>query len=352
MRGGEKCLEAISELFPGAPIYTLFHEKEKISSAIKSHPIYASLIQRAPGIFRHYRYYLPFFPLAVESLDLKGYELVLSTSHCVAKGVKKASEAVHICYCFTPMRYAWGFFDDYFSSYPSFLKVLMSGEMARLRRWDKCVSARVDCFVAISEHVRKRIQDFYGREAEVIYPPVDTDFYEPDSEVQREDFYLVVSALVPYKRVDLAVRAFNQAGKRLVVIGEGPEMEKLKALAKPNVSFLGWQSQESLRAYYRRARAIIFPGEEDFGIVPLEMQACGGSVIAYAKGGVLETVLSDRTGVFFKSPTEDDLLEAVRRFEDLSLRPQEARQNALRFSLGRFQQEMKDLITRKTRGIL
>ncbi|MBI2095701.1 MAG: glycosyltransferase [Candidatus Omnitrophica bacterium] len=351
MRGGEKCLEAAAELFPEAPIYTLFCQKDKISEALRKHPVRPSFVQRFPGILRHYRYFLPLFPLAAETWDLGDYGLVLSMSHCAAKGARKKAGAFHICYCFTPMRYAWGFFEDYFGAYPPPVKALMKPWIRWLRRWDKDSSGRVDCFVAISEHVKKRIRDFYGRDAEVIYPPVDTDFYTPDPDIQREAFYLAVSALVPYKRIDAAVRVFSRSGKELVVIGDGPEREKLEKIAGPSVRFLGWQSQESLRSYYRRARALIFPGEEDFGIVPLEMQACGGFVIAYAEGGALETVLPEETGLFFKSPVEIGLIEAVDRFERFTFCSDNARKNAIRFSRGRFQENMKDLIARKTGGI-
>ena len=295
MRGGEKCLEVLCDLYPQSSVFTLFHQKGLVSDRIARHPIYASWLQGFPSIFKRYRYYLPFFPKAIESFDLKGYDLVVSTSHCVAKGIQ-GNGAVHICYCFTPMRYAWGLFDEYFGKRHSFVQGFIRYWIEKIKIWDVQSSDRVDHFVAISEHVKKRIQRIYKRDAEVIYPPVDTEFYTPDLNGAREDFYLVSSALVPYKRIDLAVQAFNRIGKKLIVVGEGPEKEALQRQANKNIHFMGWQSNDVLRDLYRKARALVFPGEEDFGIVPVEMQACGGFVIAYSKGGALETVRENQTG--------------------------------------------------------
>ena len=299
MRGGEKCLEALCEMYPGSPIYTLFYEQGKVSEKIQNHPIVHSRLQAFPGIFSHYRYYLPLFISAVESFHLEGYDLVVSTSHCVAKGVRKDKETLHVCYCFTPMRYAWGFFEEYFGKKNWFMRQVIHYSMNRLKAWDLRANGRVDYFIAISKHVKKRIQLFYKRDADVIYPPVDTDYYTPDQNVLREDFYLIVSALVPYKKIGMAIEVFNQLGFRLVIIGDGPESDSLKRGAKKNVEFLGWQSDSVIRDYYRRAKALIFPGEEDFGIVPLEIQSCGGFVIAYGRGGTLETVQENETGIFF-----------------------------------------------------
>ncbi len=345
MRGGEKCLEAIAELYPGSPIYTLFHENGKISATLEKHPIQVSWIQKLPDVYKRYRHYLPLFPRAIESFCLKDAEVVISTSHCVAKGIRKSKGAVHICYCFTPMRYAWDLFDEYFGAQNFFLRKGIAAFMPSLRKWDYESSRGVDHFIAISEHVKKRIQRFYKRSAEVIYPPVDTDFFT-STRTARENFYLIVSALVPYKRIDVAIQAFNCSGKRLVVIGEGPERKKLEALAKKNVEFLGWQPDELIRQYYRRARALIFPGEEDFGIVPVEMQACGGFVLALAKGGALETVRDGKTGLFFPDPDERSIVKTVERFEGMHWIPEDSRQNAAGFSRERFKKEMRDAVAR------
>ncbi len=344
MRGGEKCLEVFCRMFPTAPIYTLFYEEGKVAPSIASHPIQSSYLQCFPGIFKKYRYFLPFFTSAVESFDVSTHDLILSTSHCVAKGVRRRSPARHLCYCFTPVRYAWGFFDEYFGQKKGMVRKLIQFFLEKLRRWDKATVDRVDEFVAISHHVRKRIESFYGRPARVVYPPVDTDFYFQDPKVGVEDFYLIVSALVPYKRVDLAISAFKQNGKKLVVIGDGPERQRLETAASDNIRFLGWQSDEILRDYYRRCRALVFPGEEDFGIVPVEVQACGRFVIAYGKGGATETVLDGVTGVFFNALSAESMNEALSRFERLSLESSGARKNAEKFNQHRFQQEMESII--------
>jgi len=285
MRGGEKCLEVFCELFPEASIYTLIHVPGTTSSIIENRTVHTSFIQRLPFAASKYRTYLPLFPTAVERFDLSGYDLVLSSSHCVAKGVIAPPGAVHVCYCYTPVRYAWDMYHQYFpAKRMGRLKgLLIPFFMHYIRLWDVSSSGRVDRFVAISRHVARRIELYYRRESHVIYPPVDVDAFSPATE--REDYYLMVSALVPYKRVDLAVEAFNRSGRPLVVIGSGPEEERLRALASDNITFLGWQPSEVLAEHYARCRAFLFPGEEDFGITPLEAQASGRPVVAYGAGG-------------------------------------------------------------------
>ncbi len=344
MRGGEKCLEALCELYPESQIFTLFHEKGKISGVIQDHSITCSALQYLPGIFSHYRYYLPLFPSAAESFDLDGYDLVISTSHCVAKGVRKDRKAFHVCYCFTPMRYAWGFFEEYFGNKNWFVRQAIHLSIRRLKEWDVAANQHVDHFIAISEHVKKRIRQFYNRDADVIYPPVDTDFYTPDSGVVREDFYLIVSALVPYKKIEMAIETFNGLSQKLVIIGDGPERHSLKNISGKNIEFLGWQSNEVIRDHYRRCKALIFPGEEDFGIVPLEVQACGASVIAYGKGGALETVKDHETGIFFNELSAESLRQAIKDFEKEKISPENARSNAERFGRERYKSEMKNKI--------
>ena len=344
MRGGEKCLEAFCELFPDSPIYTLFYEKGKVSDTIARRSIATSWMQGAPNVFSHYRYYLPFFPKAMEAFRLDGFDLVISTSHCAAKGISKKNGALHICYCFTPMRYAWVFFDEYFGKKNGLARGGIKFFIGKLKEWDLKTNQGIDHFVAISDHVRKRIRQFYQRDADVVYPPVDTDFYTPTSNAKAEDFYLIVSAMVPYKKIELAVEAFNDLGKQLVVIGDGPERKRLEKMAGKNIKFLGWQADEILRNYYRSARALIFPGEEDFGIVPVEVQACGRFVIAFGRGGALETVKEGETGIFFEKQTAAGLKEAVRRFETMNLDPKDARRNAERFGGERFKREINELI--------
>jgi glycosyltransferase involved in cell wall biosynthesis len=344
MRGGEKCLEVLADLFPDATLFTLLHNRGAVSPAIERLPIRTSFIQKMPGAARRYRHYLPLFPKAVERLDLSGHRVIVSSSHCVAKGVISPPGALHICYCYTPMRYVWDLFDDYFAvERVGWLKHQVIRRIAgRLRSWDARTAGRVHYFIAISHHVRERIQRHYGRTAEVIYPPVDTSFFAASE--GYGDYFLVVSALAPYKRVDLAIEAFNRLGLRLLVIGTGPEEQRLKAAAKPNVEFLGWQPDEKLREYYAGCRALIFPGEEDFGIVPVEAMASGKPVIAFAKGGALETVIAGTTGLFFNEQTVDRLIDTVRRFDESRFSPRSIRAHALRFDREVYRREMKRFI--------
>jgi glycosyltransferase involved in cell wall biosynthesis len=344
MRGGEKCLEVLCELLPGATLFTLLHKPGTVSPAIERLPIRTSLVQRLPFAGSMYRHYLPFFPRAIERFDLSGYELIVSSSHCVAKGVIPPSGALHVCYCHTPMRYAWEMFDDYFSvQRVGWVKHQVLKRVARsLRRWDAATADRVHHFVANSHYVRERIRRCYGRHAEVIYPPVDTSFFSVSA--SSGDYFLVVSALAPYKRVELAVEAFNRLGIRLLIVGSGPEEKRLKVLAKRNIEFLGWQSNERLRDLYAGCRALVFPGVEDFGIVPVEAMASGKPVLAFAKGGALETVIPGVTGLLFTEQTAASLIEAVRRFDEGRFSPSLIRAHALRFDREVYRRRMKQFI--------
>jgi glycosyltransferase involved in cell wall biosynthesis len=360
MRGGEKCLEILCELYPEADLYTLLSVRDRLSGSIKGMKIKPSFIQKLPMASRYYRYYLPLFPTAIERFDLKAYDLVISTSHCVAKGVLSAPDALHISYCFTPMRYIWDMYFEYFESSDDKLKNLFISLFANyLRLWDVTSSARVDDFIAISKHVQKRIRKFYRRESTVIYPPVDCDFFCPSAPPEgKGDYYLMVTAMAPYKRVDIAIQAFNRLGKSILVIGDGQGLKSLKKMAKKNVEFLGWQSDEKVRDYYRGCRAFIFPGEEDFGIAPVEAQACGSPVIAYERGGVLESVIpfpkENPTGVFFNHPTPESLITAVELFERNMDRfdSRHARENALRFNKKRFREEIRSFIESRYREFM
>jgi glycosyltransferase involved in cell wall biosynthesis len=351
MRGGEKCLEVLCRRFPDARLFTLLHAPGSTSPVIERMQITTSFLQRIPTVQRHYRYLLPLMPTAVERLEIPAdVDLVLSFSHAVAKSIKPPPGVPHVCYCFTPMRYAWHRRSDYF---------VASGRVSQrpvtavrnllldwIRQWDHDTSDRVSHFVAISRTVAERIADSYGRPSRVICPPVDTQFYTPVDE-PREDYYLCVSALVPYKRIDLAIEACNRLRRRLVVIGEGPEHRRLARLAGPTVTLLGWQSNEAIRAQLRRARALVFPANEDFGIVPVEAQACGTPVLAFGQGGVTETVLAadettSGTGLFFAEQAVDALCEAIRRLEAHAdwFPPALARRQAERFAVERFEREM------------
>jgi glycosyltransferase involved in cell wall biosynthesis len=315
MRGGEKCLEVLCQAFPDATLHTLIHERGKLSPTIEAMTIRASPLQRVPGVFRHYRKLLPIMPLATRAWRAGEVDLVISLSHCVAKMFRPPKGVPHVCYCFTPMRYAWDGRDSYLNSWNDrpILKAMAQKLLDRLQRLDRTTSDCVSHFVAISETIRDRIDRCYDRESRVIQPPVDTDYYTP-APVPREDFYLCVSALVPYKNLDQAVVACSRSARRLIVIGAGPERARLERLAGSSVRFLGWQPDEVIRDHYRRCRALIFPGEEDFGIVPIEALACEGPVIALGRGGVAETV-DDLVGRTYPDPTPTSLIEALNLWE-------------------------------------
>ncbi len=310
MRGGERVLEILCAGFPDAPIHTLIHNPEAVSETIRRHPVRTSWLQSVPGVFGNYRRMLPLFPFAVHAMPRPAADLVISTSHCVAKALRTHPGTRHLCYCFTPMRYAWTFHDEYLGRNP-LKRMAALPVLAGLRAWDRATAARVSRFVAISRHVRDRIRRFYGRNADVVYPPVDTERCTPGPSASGADYDLIVSALVPYKRVDLAIDAYRRSGHPLKIVGVGGEFRRLKLIASPNIELLGWQPDATILDLYRGCRLLVFPGEEDFGIVPLEAQACGKPVVAYARGGALETVVAGATGVFFDAQTPEALHAAV-----------------------------------------
>jgi len=355
MRGGEKCLEVLCRAFPQAKLYTLIHRKGSTSPAIESMAIHPSPLQRIPGVFRHYRHLLPLMPAAAGAWRIRDVDLVVSLSHCVAKSARVPAGVPHVCYCFTPMRYAWQGRDAYLESWSNRPIRQAAARLAlnRLRDWDKAASSRVSHFVAISETIRDRIAACYQRDSLIIHPPVDTKFYHPAPvETPREDFYLIASALVPYKRIDQAVSYCGRTGRRLVVIGSGPERARLEAMAGPSVSFLGWQSDEAIRDHYRRSRALLFPGEEDFGIVPVEALACGAPVIALRRGGAAETV-DAACGRFYDEPTEEALGAAIEAWEadGRPHDPTRARARAEAFALPVFRRRLLDHLADVATGI-
>ena len=342
MRGGEKVLEALCELYPQADLFTLIHRRGSTSPAIERLHPRTSWLQYLPGVARYYRVCLPLFPFLIEQFDLDRYDLVISSSHCVAKSVIRAPGARHLCYCHTPMRYAWDQFDAYFGPDrvgPAASRILRP-VMAALARWDRRTAGRVDRYVANSQHVARRIGRYYNREAEVVYPPVDTTFYHPDG-TSPEGWALMVTALVPYKRVDLAIDACRLAGLTLRIAGEGPDRARLERRAGRHVEFLGAQSADSLRGLYRRAAVVLLTGEEDFGIVPVEAQACGRPVVALGIGGARETVVDGVTGALVAEPTAAAFAEGIRRVQALTLDPAAIRANALRFDRSRFAGEIQ-----------
>jgi len=351
MRGGEKCLEVLCRRFPDARLYTLLHDQGSTSPAIERMRITTSFLQRVPGVKRHYRYLLPLMPTAIGSFQIPAdVDLVVSFSHAVAKSIQPPPGVPHVCYCFTPMRYAWHRRADYFRVSAAHKKPIAAARnlvLDWMRQWDQSTSDRVTHFIAISRTIAERIRECYGRESHIIYPPVDTDFYTP-ADVPREDFYLYVGALAPYKRVDLAVEAANRLGKQLIVIGSGTDRQKLARMAGPTVTLKGWTSDEDIRDHMRRARGLIFAANEDFGIVPLEAQACGTPVIALGQGGATETVIGTEsnqagvTGFFFNEQTPESLVDAINGFEAQPQRfdPALARRQAERFALHRFEREL------------
>jgi glycosyltransferase involved in cell wall biosynthesis len=354
MRGGEKVLEALFELYPHADLYTLIHNRGSVSTIIEKRRIVTSFIDKFPFKSKHYRHYLPLFPTAIELFNFKEYNLIISTSHCVAKGIRTPPNALHIAYIHSPMRYVWDMYDDYFSADNlNFLSRRFIPLFANyLRIWDVTSSNRVDHFIANSKHVAKRIWKYFRREATIIHPPIDCELFNISHD--SGDYYLIVSALVPYKRIDLAVEVFNTLDQELFIIGDGPEKKRLQKSAKKNIKFLDWIPSQDLVKYYSHCRALIFPGEEDFGMVPVETQLNGRPVIAYRLGGALETVLGydgtnegQCTGVFFAEQTEQALLDAITQFEKLNWDCDFIHKHAQKFSKERFLNEFKQFIDEK-----
>lgn len=353
--GAEKVLQALLQAFPQAEVFTLVDflpapQRERLGK----HRVHTSFLQRMPLARRHYRHYLPLMPYAIEQFDLKGFDLVISSSHCVAKGVITHPGQHHISYCHTPVRYAWDMKEAYLhdASFKPPLEWLVRRTLKRLRQWDYFTASQVDGFVANSSHVARRIAKYYGRSAEVIHPPVDLAGFALH-DTPRQDYYLAASRLVPYKRLDLVIRAFREMPKRsLKVVGDGPERRRLAGLAEgcPNIELLGYQPGGALRELMGQARGFLFAAEEDFGIMPLEAQACGTPVIAYGAGGALETVRgpehgASATGLFFPEQTPAALVEALADFEVRAFTPQACRHQAEQFSHERFWRQWLQLLS-------
>jgi glycosyltransferase involved in cell wall biosynthesis len=333
--GAEKVLESLCELFEG-PIHTLLWNKKIFCDR----QIETSFLQHIPGACRLYPNLLPLFPLAIGRFDLSNYDLILSSSHSVAKAVKTRPGQTHICYCHTPMRYAWDQFDFYLSTLSPLKRAAAAPILRRLRDWDRKTAASVTHFIANSRCVAERIKTHYGPTAKVIYPPVETHLFAPAA--TREDYYVTCSRLVPYKRVDLIIKAFPN--KKLLVIGDGPEMKRLKAIATPNVELLGHLPHAQLGAILSRARGFVFAAEEDFGIAVVEAQAAGVPVIAYGRAGALETVVEGVTGIFFEEQSPASLHKALCRFESMEFDPIAIQTHAQTFSKERFKHEMEKWI--------
>ncbi len=346
MRGGEKVVEALCDMYPEADIFTLVCDHDKLSDKLRRHRIFTSFLQRIPGARRRYQSLLPLMPFALEGFDLSSYDLILSSESGPAKGIIPPPQAVHICYCHSPMRYIWDHYHLYRKNAGLVAKMMMPLVAPLLRTWDANSSLRVDRFIANSHHVASRIAKYYRRSSVVVHPPVAVDDFSPATAV--DDFYLCAGQIVPYKRVDLAVRTFTRLGRNLVVVGDGDakELAALKRIAGPTIRFVGSASFAELKEYLARCRALIFPGEEDFGIVPVEAMASGRPVIAFGRGGALDTVVPGQTGLLFKEQTEQSLADAIELFETMEHRfyPDLIQLHAAQFSAVNFKAAMKRVI--------
>jgi glycosyltransferase involved in cell wall biosynthesis len=341
--GAERVISALHEIWPEAPIYTSIYDQRRLPDVFRQMDIKVSFMQQLPFIFALYKYYFWLYPLAFEKFDLSEYDIILSSSSAYAKGVKKQPNQVHLCYCYTPMRFVWRF-EDYLlrEKVPGFLKKILLYLLEPIKQWDLQNSKTVNRFIAISRIIAKRIKQTYGRESDIIYPPVETKLFQQST--TDMDYFLVVSRLNAYKRIDLVVKAFNHLDIPLKIIGDGPVKADLQRLAGPNTEFLGRLPDQQIRHYLAECRALIFPGEEDFGIVPVEAMSCGRPVIAFKAGGALETVIEGETGLFFNEPTADSLIKAIRRFQFMNFNKQKIRDHALGFDKEIFKRQIKDLV--------
>ena len=315
MRGGEKVLESLIDIYPNADIYTNVYDKSKISEKIKNQNVFTTFINKIPFSKKYYKYFLPIMPIALFSLNLKKYDLIISSESGPSKGFRKNIKSLHICYCHSPMRYIWDMTDQYLKNMSILKRLVAKFFFPILRIWDVKTASTVDEIIVNSHFVQERVEKFWNRKSFVLAPPVDIDSFKIDYD-SNKDYYLVLSQLVPYKKVDLAVKAFNKLNKKLLVIGEGDDIERLKAISNDNISFLGWQSDKNKKEYLANSKALIFPGIEDFGIVPIESMASGRPVLAFKKGGSLDYIKHDVNGIFFIEQSIESLIEAVINFEN------------------------------------
>jgi len=344
--GAERVLEAFCEIFPDAPIYTLIYDSKKMKGAFSGKKIRTSFLQKIPFAKSKHRIFPLLMPIAIEQFDFSDYDIVLSDSASFAKGIITKPETLHICYCHTPLRYAWDDSHKYIEEFglPKIIKRFIPFFMNYIRIWDKEAALRVDKFICNSNFVAKRIKKYYSRDAEIIYPPVDTKNFLPSPAKSWGSYFLMVGRLLAYKRFDIAVRAFNELGKPLKIIGDGPEVKKLKKISNKNIEFLGEINREELKNYYQNCLALIFPQEEDFGIVPLEAMACGKPVIAYRGGGALESIKDGETGIFFNEQTVDSLIGAINRFHPEKFDAQTIRAHTMKFDKEIFKKNIKNFV--------
>lgn len=346
--GAERVVETFFEIFPQADIYTLVYDEKKMGKSFSKEKVHTTFIQKIPKATKLYTKLLPLMPLAFEELNLTKYDLVISSSSCCAKGVITSPNTLHFSYIHSPMRYIWDLYYDYKEKSNFLVKIFMTVFSKKLRIWDITSSKRIDVLIANSNYIKKRIKKCWGLDAEVINPPVETEKYFPNQK-ESEDFYVVFSRFVAYKRIDLAIEACKELGKKLVVIGDGEEREKLKRLADndKNIIFTGRISDEEVRDYLQRCKAMIFSAEEDFGIIPVEVQACGRPVIAYGKGGALETVVSGRTGVFFYEQNKESVVKAIKEFEQMEFNTEDILENSKKFSKEIFKEKILKIVEEK-----
>ena len=352
MRGGEKVIEALCEMYPQADIFTHVYVPEMVSDRIRQHRVIPTFINGLPRAARLYKTYLPLMPLALEQIDLRGYDLIISSESGPSKGVIAPPHALHVCYCHAPMRYVWNMYHDYRKGAGHIARLMMPPLTHYLRMWDVTTAARVDSFVANSATVAQRIHRYYGADSTVIHPPVDTDAFSIAPPSELEDYFLMAGELVSYKRPDLAVRAFNEMGRKLVIIGGGEMYDEIRRLAGPTVTVLGPQPFPVLKHHYARCSALIFPGEEDFGMVPVEAMASGRPVVAFGRGGATETVANGVSGVFFEEQTVEAISAAVKNLAAIQIDPERIAAHARKFGRDRFFQRMRahidGLLAKKT----
>lgn len=341
MRGGEKVVEALCEMYPQADIFTHVYIPGMVSERLRQRRVIPTFINALPGAARMYKKYLPLMPLALEQLDLRGYDLIISSESGPSKGIVPPPESLHICYCHTPMRYIWNMYHDYRNNAGALTRLVMPPLAHYLRMWDVTSAARVDSFVANSTTVARRIQRYYGADSVVINPPVDTAAFSIADPSALGDYYLMAGELVSYKRPDLAVRAFNEMKLKLVVIGGGEMLDEIRRIAGRTVTVMGSQPFEVLKEHYSRCRALIFPGEEDFGMVPVEAMASGRPVIAFGRGGATETIEEGLSGLFFAEQTVDAISAAVKKLEHLEIDPHKIAAHARKFDREQFHQKMR-----------
>ena len=349
--GAERVLDALLEIFPQAPIYTLVWDKEKTQHKYDRFCVRPSFIQKLPFGIKKYKWYLPFMPAAVENFDLREFDLIISSSSALIKGVKTNKNQLHICYCHTPTRYLWSDVKDYLKTapIPAIARPIMPLVVWLLRKWDLKASRRPDFFIANAENIKNKIKKYYDRDSVVIYPPVETDKFNIGKTLG--DYFLITSRIEPYKKVEMVVEAFNNLGLKLKVVGSGTKKDEIMAMAKSNVEFTGRISDEELAAAYEGCLAYIFPQEEDFGIVPVEAMSAGRPVIAYKKGGALETIVPGVTGEFFYPQTVEALSEPIKNFNVNKYNPQKIRDHALKFSKEVFKEKIKEYIISKLVGV-